>query len=68
MSTAWPMVSNNIIDHVRGVQGVPFARDYAGYLDNRSSGARRSRALSTRGGRRRQQLLLGRLFRPCRAR
>ncbi len=30
-------VSNNIIDQCVA-QGVPFARDYAGYLDNRSFG------------------------------
>ncbi|MBW4054726.1 MAG: fumarate reductase/succinate dehydrogenase flavoprotein subunit [Proteobacteria bacterium] len=51
-------VSNNIIDQCVA-QGVPFARDYAGYLDNRSfGGAQVSRTFYSRGltG---QQLLLG---------
>jgi succinate dehydrogenase / fumarate reductase flavoprotein subunit len=51
-------VSNNIIDQCVA-QGVPFARDYAGYLDNRSfGGAQVSRTFYARGltG---QQLLLG---------
>ncbi len=51
-------VSNNIIDQCVA-QGVPFARDYAGYLDNRSFGsAQVSRTFYARGltG---QQLLLG---------
>ncbi|MFA6147918.1 MAG: fumarate reductase/succinate dehydrogenase flavoprotein subunit [bacterium] len=51
-------VSNNIIDQCVA-QGVPFARDYAGYLDTRSfGGAQVSRTFYARGltG---QQLLLG---------
>lgn len=51
-------VSNNIIDQCVA-QGVPFGRDYAGYLDNRSfGGAQVSRTFFSRGltG---QQLLLG---------
>jgi succinate dehydrogenase / fumarate reductase flavoprotein subunit len=51
-------VSNNIIDQCVA-QGVPFARDYSGYLDNRSfGGAQVSRTFYARGltG---QQLLLG---------
>ena len=51
-------VSNNIIDQCVA-QGVPFARDYAGYLDNRSfSGAQVSRTFYARG-QTGQQLLLG---------
>ncbi|HSM91466.1 MAG TPA: fumarate reductase/succinate dehydrogenase flavoprotein subunit [Anaeromyxobacteraceae bacterium] len=51
-------VSNNIIDQCVA-QGVPFARDYAGYLDNRSfGGAQVSRTFSARG-QTGQQLLLG---------
>jgi succinate dehydrogenase / fumarate reductase flavoprotein subunit len=43
------MVSNNIIDQCVA-QGVPFARDYAGYLDNRSfGGAQVSRTFYARG-------------------
>ena len=51
-------VSNNIIDQC-AAQGVPFARDYGGYLDTRSfGGAQVSRTFYARGltG---QQLLLG---------
>ena len=51
-------VSNNIIDQCVA-QGVPFARDYAGYLDNRSfGGALVSRTFFARG-QTGQQLLLG---------
>ncbi len=51
-------VSNNIIDQC-AAQGVPFARDYAGYLDNRSfGGAQVSRTFYARG-QTGQQLLLG---------
>jgi succinate dehydrogenase / fumarate reductase flavoprotein subunit len=52
------MVSNAIIDQAVA-QGVPFARDYAGYLDNRSfGGAQVSRTFYARG-QTGQQLLLG---------
>jgi succinate dehydrogenase / fumarate reductase flavoprotein subunit len=52
------MLSNNIIDQCVA-QGVPFARDYAGYLDNRSfGGAQVSRTFYARG-QTGQQLLLG---------
>ena len=51
-------VSNRIIDQCVG-QGVPFARDYGGYLDNRSfGGALVSRTFYARG-QTGQQLLLG---------
>lgn len=51
-------ISNQIIDHCVA-QGVPFARDYAGYLDNRSfGGAQVSRTFYARG-QTGQQLLLG---------
>ncbi len=51
-------VSNGIIDQCVA-QGVPFARDYAGYLDNRSfGGAQVSRTFYARG-QTGQQLLLG---------
>jgi succinate dehydrogenase / fumarate reductase flavoprotein subunit len=51
-------VSNNIIDQAVA-QGVPFARDYAGYLDNRSfGGAQVARTFYARG-QTGQQLLLG---------
>ena len=51
-------VSNSIIDQCVA-QGVPFARDYAGYLDNRSfGGALVSRTFFARG-QTGQQLLLG---------
>ena len=51
-------VSNAIIDQAVA-QGVPFARDYAGYLDNRSfGGAQVSRTFYARG-QTGQQLLLG---------
>jgi succinate dehydrogenase / fumarate reductase flavoprotein subunit len=51
-------VSNNIIDQCVA-QGVPFNRDYAGYLDNRSfGGAQVSRTFYARG-QTGQQLLLG---------
>ena len=50
--------SNHIIDQCVA-QGVPFARDYAGYLDNRSfGGAQVSRTFYARG-QTGQQLLLG---------
>jgi len=52
------MLSNNIIDQCVA-QGVPLARDYAGYLDNRSfGGAQVSRTFYARG-QTGQQLLLG---------
>lgn len=52
------MVSNTIIDQCVA-QGVPFARDYAGYLENRSfGGAQVSRTFYARG-QTGQQLLLG---------
>jgi len=51
-------VSNNIIDQC-AAQGVPFARDYGGYLSNRSfGGAQVSRTFYARG-QTGQQLLLG---------
>jgi succinate dehydrogenase / fumarate reductase flavoprotein subunit len=51
-------LSNAIIDQAVA-QGVPFARDYAGYLDNRSfGGAQVSRTFYARG-QTGQQLLLG---------
>lgn len=51
-------VSNNIIDHCVA-QGVPFAREYGGMLDNRSfGGAQVSRTFYARG-QTGQQLLLG---------
>lgn len=51
-------VSNNIIDQCVA-QGIPFARDYAGYLDTRSfGGAQVSRTFYARG-QTGQQLLLG---------
>jgi succinate dehydrogenase / fumarate reductase, flavoprotein subunit len=51
-------VSVNIIDQCVG-QGVPFAREYSGYLDNRSfGGAQVSRTFYARG-QTGQQLLLG---------
>ena len=51
-------ISNNIIDQCVA-QGVPFARDYAGMLDNRSfGGAQVSRTFYARG-QTGQQLLLG---------
>lgn len=51
-------VSNNIIDQCVA-QGVPFGRDYSGYLDNRSfGGAQVSRTFFARG-QTGQQLLLG---------
>ncbi len=52
------LLSNNIIDQCVA-QGVPFARDYAGYLENRSfGGAQVSRTFYARG-QTGQQLLLG---------
>jgi succinate dehydrogenase / fumarate reductase flavoprotein subunit len=51
-------ISSQIIDHCVA-QGIPFARDYAGYLDNRSfGGAQVSRTFYARG-QTGQQLLLG---------
>jgi succinate dehydrogenase / fumarate reductase flavoprotein subunit len=51
-------VSNNIIDQCVA-QGIPFARDYSGYLDTRSfGGAQVSRTFYARG-QTGQQLLLG---------
>src|SRR2546428_11909478 len=58
-------VSLNIIDHCVA-QGVPFAREYSGYLDNRSfGGAQVSRTFYARG-QTRQQLLLGAYQALCR--
>ncbi|HWP83155.1 MAG TPA: fumarate reductase/succinate dehydrogenase flavoprotein subunit [Bacteroidota bacterium] len=58
-------VSNNIIDQCVA-QGVPFARDYAGYLDNRSfGGAQVARTFYARG-QTGQQLLLGAYSALCR--
>jgi len=58
-------VSNNIIDQCVA-QGVPFARDYAGYLDNRSfGGAQVSRTFYARG-QTGQQLLIGAYQALCR--
>ncbi len=52
-------VSANIIDQCVA-QGVPFAREYGGLLDNRSfGGGCRSRVPSTPGGQTGQQLLIG---------
>ena len=54
----WPEVSNNIIYQFLS-QGVPFAREYGGLLDNRSfGGAQVSRTFYARG-QTGQQLLLG---------
>ncbi len=51
-------ISNSIIDHCVA-QGVPFAREYSGYLDNRSfGGAQVSRTFYAKG-QTGQQLLLG---------
>jgi succinate dehydrogenase / fumarate reductase flavoprotein subunit len=51
-------VSNNIIDQCTA-QGIPFAREYGGYLDNRSfGGAQVSRTFYAKG-QTGQQLLLG---------
>lgn len=51
-------ISTRIIDHCVA-QGIPFARDYAGYLDNRSfGGVQVSRTFYARG-QTGQQLLLG---------
>ncbi len=51
-------ISNHIIDHCVA-QGVPFAREYSGYLDNRSfGGAQVARTFYARG-QTGQQLLLG---------
>jgi succinate dehydrogenase / fumarate reductase, flavoprotein subunit len=58
-------VSGSIIDQCVA-QGVPFARDYAGYLDNRSfGGAQVSRTFYARG-QTGQQLLLGAYQALCR--
>ncbi len=51
-------VSNNIIDQCVA-QGVPFARDYAGYLDNRSFGGAQVERTFYARGQTGQQLLLG---------
>ena len=57
-STAWPRCRSNIIDQMVA-QGVPFAREYGGLLDNRSfGGAQVSRTFYARG-QTGQQLLLG---------
>jgi len=57
-STGWPRFSNLIIDQCVA-QGVPFAREYGGLLDNRSfGGAQVSRTFYARG-QTGQQLLLG---------
>src|SRR5204862_7909989 len=58
-------VSGNIIDQCVA-QGVPFAREYSGYLDNRSfGGAQVSRTFYARG-QTGQQLLLGAYQSLCR--
>jgi succinate dehydrogenase / fumarate reductase flavoprotein subunit len=58
-------VSNSIIDQCVA-QGVPFARDYGGYLDNRSfGGAQVARTFYARG-QTGQQLLLGAYSALCR--
>ncbi len=58
-------ISNHIIDQCVA-QGVPFARDYAGYLENRSfGGAQVSRTFFARG-QTGQQLLLGAYQALCR--
>jgi succinate dehydrogenase / fumarate reductase, flavoprotein subunit len=51
-------VSNNIIDQCTA-QGVPFAREYGGYLDNRSFGGAQVRRTFYARGQTGQQLLLG---------
>jgi len=51
-------VSNNIIDHCVA-QGVPFARDYGGLLDNRSFGGAQVERTFYARGQTGQQLLLG---------
>jgi succinate dehydrogenase / fumarate reductase flavoprotein subunit len=58
MYIAWQKVSNNIIDQCVA-QGVPFAREYGGLLENRSfGGVQVSRTFYARG-QTGQQLLLG---------
>ena len=57
-STAWPRSAANIIDQCVA-QGVPFAREYGGLLDNRSfGGVQVSRTFYARG-QTGQQLLIG---------
>jgi len=51
-------VSNNIIDQCVA-QGVPFAREYGGFLDNRSFGGSQVRRTFYARGQTGQQLLLG---------
>jgi succinate dehydrogenase / fumarate reductase, flavoprotein subunit len=51
-------VSNNIIDQCTA-QGVPFAREYGGFLDNRSFGGAQVRRTFYARGQTGQQLLLG---------
>ena len=51
-------VSNNIIDQCVG-QGVPFAREYGGLLDNRSFGGAQVRRTFYARGQTGQQLLIG---------
>jgi succinate dehydrogenase / fumarate reductase flavoprotein subunit len=51
-------VSNHIIDHCVA-QGVPFAREYGGYLDNRSFGGAQVSRTFYAAGQTGQQLLLG---------
>jgi succinate dehydrogenase / fumarate reductase flavoprotein subunit len=51
-------VSNAIIDHAVA-QGVPFAREYSGYLDNRSFGGAQLKRSFYAKGQTGQQLLLG---------
>jgi succinate dehydrogenase / fumarate reductase flavoprotein subunit len=51
-------VSGNIIDQCVA-QGVPFARDYGGYLDNRSFGGTQLQRTFYAAGQTGQQLLLG---------
>ena len=51
-------ISNNIIDQCVA-QGVPFAREYSGYLDNRSFGGAQVQRTFYARGQTGQQLLLG---------
>src|SRR5690554_4804610 len=51
-------VANNIIDQCVA-QGVPFAREYGGYLDNRSFGGAQASRTFYAGGQTGKQLLIG---------
>ncbi len=51
-------LSSKVIDHCVGI-GVPFAREYAGYLDNRSFGGTQVERTFYAKGQTGQQLLLG---------